>query len=125
MVSTRFRKSTPLHFFGFFFGILGCFLLQKYGHLSAVFSASIIGLIASFFPAKKLSLHFPATLYAGAFIGMGTYLNAMNAVHLFLTASISAVLYALGMPYFHGIGGRLGFIALLSTILFLTLKTIL
>lgn len=125
MTLLHLRQSTPLHFVGFFFGILSCYFLQKYGHISSVFSASFVGLVASFLPTKKLTAHFPATLYAGAFIGMGTFLNAMNVLHLILTATIGALLYSLGMPYFNGVGGRLGFVALLSTVLFIILKSVL
>lgn len=124
MILSSFRRSAPTHFIGFFLGMLGCFFLQKFALLSAVFSASLIGLLASFIPTKKTSTHLPSTLYAGAFIGMGTFLNVLNLSHLFITSTIAATIYSLGMPFFNGVGGRLGFIALLSTLIFLALKAL-
>lgn len=124
MTLLSFRRSAPIHFIGFFFGILGCFFLQKFALLSAVFSASLIGLLASVIPMQRFSNHLPSTLYAGAFIGMGTFLNVLNLSHLLVTSTIAAILYSLGMPFFNGVGGRLGFIALLSTLIFLSLKAL-
>lgn len=120
---------------------LGCLLtiyLQYFGY-SAVLASSVTGLIASIlFLNKKTPLAAPA--FCGSFAGMTALNNIANPhnvnnffISILLLALIVTFVYKLTLIInqskkyskyvFNGYGGRLGTIAFISVIIFLTFKS--
>ena len=94
-----------------------CFLLQYQFKLSPVISAASIGLIGTIIPNKflKLGQHQEILVLAGAFIGMATFFDHGSLMFLILASALASITYALLENKFHGLGGKIGFIAFLSS----------
>lgn len=94
-----------------------CFLLQYQFKLSPVISATSIGLIGTFVPNNflKLGQHQEILILAGSFIGMATFFDHWSFMFLILASAMASMTYALLENKFHGLGGKIGFIAFISS----------
>lgn len=108
-----------LKFGTFLLGCYFCFYLQSQHHLSAVVAAALTGLIGSFIPDTKRieSTHVHATIYMGAFVAMGAKTVSAGPWQILLVSFIGSSIYFIARPYFKGLGGRLGLIAFISSLL--------
>ena len=94
-----------------FIGALSCFVLQSFFSLSSVLSSAIIGLLGSFISTKEERVSL--LIYIGSFIGMGADLNIY---HLLFSSIISSFLFIIFKNYFNGLGGKLGSLAFLGSL---------
>ncbi|RBP28463.1 hypothetical protein DFR65_10780 [Oceanihabitans sediminis] len=96
-------------------GAIICHLLYVSTDLGAVLSASLVGVLASFFPnlykesayLKKL----PSPIYCGVFVGMSSVVIAPSIYFVMLAGMLSGLLFMLSKNIFLGIGGKLGTVA--------------
>ena len=102
-----------------FFVIIGAVLtyyLIQFLHLSPVISSSIIGLGASFLALLKRKWMYvtqlPPLIYCGSFVGMTSPAIASGFTFIICSASIAGIFFVLSRNMFHGIGGKLGAVAL-------------
>lgn len=104
-----------------------CYLLQAKWHLNSVLSAAIVGTCGTFItpPKRYPKILFESLILSGAFIAMGTFFITHSILFLFFASITSATLFILLESYFHGLGGRLGFIAFISSLLSLLMSFIL
>ena len=111
--------------FGFFLaGCLGCFYLQAQWQWTPVISAAFVGLIGTFIPEPKriAQTHVHATIYSGAFVAMGSKGVDAGPWQIFAVSLVGSSLYFFLRPYFNGLGGRLGLIAFISSLLSVALR---
>ncbi|KYG67429.1 hypothetical protein AZI86_01855 [Bdellovibrio bacteriovorus] len=87
--------------------------------MSAVLAAAITGFLGSFLPDTKRidGTHIHATIYIGAFVAMGSQVVSAGPLQIFLVSFIGTTIYFLITPYLKGLGGRLGLIAFISSLL--------
>lgn len=111
--------------FGFFLaGCLSCFYLQAQWQITPVVSAAFVGLVGTFIPESKriAQTHIHATLYSGAFVAMGSRGVDAGFWQIMVVSVVGSSLYFFLRPYFNGMGGRLGLIAFISSLLSVALK---
>ena len=113
-----------LKFGTFLSGCLFCFYLQSRFGLSPVISAAFTGLLGTFIPDTKRieSTHVHATIYMGAFVAMGSKIVTAGAWQIVLVSFLGSTIYFFISPYFKGLGGRLGLIAFISSLLGVALR---
>ncbi|MFM6927889.1 MAG: hypothetical protein ACKOX6_05455 [Bdellovibrio sp.] len=87
-------------------------------------SAALVGLVGTFIPESKriAQTHIHATIYSGAFVAMGSRGVDAGAWQIVVVSFVGSSLYFFLRPYFNGMGGRLGLIAFISSLLSVTLK---
>lgn len=104
-----------------------CFFLQYKLHFTPVIAAACTGLLGTLVPKPKnfLQPHFEALVLAGAFISMGSFFALHSFLFLILASFLAAIFYVLLEFRFHGLGGRIGFIAFISSTLSLILSFLL
>ncbi len=117
----------PLKIIAFYFGCLGCYLIQSYLFWTPVSAAASMGLVGSFlhFPKmyEKKGLH--SAIYAGAFAGMASRQILEGPLHVLIASVIGGITYVLLKPYFNGFAGKLGLIAFMSTLTLFIAKSLL
>ena len=105
-------------FFAFYFGCFLCVYLQKEFSLSPVLSSALVGFVGTFYHfskvVEKTGIH--AVIYSGSFAGMCSSQNLPTYLHVFNISIIGTVFYFLLKPHLIGFGGKLGVIALLSSL---------
>lgn len=108
----------------FFCACYFCFFLQSHFGLNAVIAASLTGLLGSFIPDTKRidGTHIHATVYIGAFVAMGSKVVDAGPWQILFVSVIGTTIYFLLLPYVKGFGGRLGFIAFVSSLLGVALR---
>lgn len=113
-------------FFCFLSGCWLCFYIQSELHVSAVIAAASIGLLSTFTPNNRRieAVHIQSTIYSGAFVAMGSRLDQTSVWQLLLVSLIGSTLYLVLDRYVKGLGGKLGLIAFVSTILSLLLRAL-
>jgi len=80
--------------------------------LSAVVASALVGLIGGvFFPT------YSAAIFCGSFVGMSSQAILADIAALFLSSLIAGVLYAMSEQWFDGIGGKLGTIAFIGSVM--------
>ena len=102
-------------------GCIACYYLQVKFSLSSVLSSALVGLVGSFIPKSKYydSAKAIAAIYCGSFASM-TALGHFNSFQLVLVLSlIVGVCFTVCTPYFRGVGGKLGTIAFISSVVFI------
>ena len=119
LVFLYFRK-----FAAFYLGCLFCYLLQVDGHLSPVTSSALVGLIATFIPLParldKKSIY--AAVYAGTFAGMCSQEILAGHPHILIISMIGAAIFVAAKSRFNGIGGKLGAMAFISSLIFMLIR---
>lgn len=107
-----------LKFFAFYVGCFFCVLLQKEFLLSPILASVIVGFIGTFINFSRVvesaSLH--AVIYSGSFAGMCSLDKLPTHLHVFTISIIGTLFYFLLRPHLAGFGGKLGVIALLSSL---------
>ncbi|WP_413578042.1 hypothetical protein ACLVWU_05865 [Bdellovibrio sp. HCB290] len=113
-----------LKFFTFLLGCMSCFFFQAKMGMSTVEAAALTGLLGTFIPATKRieSNHVHANIYMGAFVAMGSKVTEHGFWEILLVSAIGSLIYFVMSRYFKGMGGRLGLIAFVSSLLGLALK---
>ncbi|WP_413586929.1 hypothetical protein [Bdellovibrio sp. HCB274] len=101
-----------------------CFFFQAQLEFSVVASAALTGLLGTFIPDTKRieSTHVHANIYMGAFVAMGSKITQQGFWQILLVSAIGSLIYLVMSQYFKGMGGRLGLIAFISSLLGLALK---
>lgn len=118
-LAVYFRK-----FAAFYLGCLGCYLLQVQAHLSAVTASASVGLFATFLPlpARLDKKRIQAAVYAGTFAGMCSQEILSGHPHILIVSFIGALIFVLAKSHFNGIGGKLGAIAFISSVLLMLIR---
>lgn len=114
-----FRK-----FAAFYLGCLFCYLLQAEAHLSAVTSSALVGLIATFIPmpARLNRKSIQAAVYTGTFAGMCSQEILSGHPHILIISLIGGMVFVAAKPHFNGIGGKMGAMAFVSSLLFMLIR---
>ena len=111
-------------FIAFFGGCFVCCMLQKEFGFSAVVASAATGFVGTFlhFPRfyEKNGLH--SAIYAGTFAGMCSPQLLENHYQVCFISLIGSALYLLSLPYVKGIGGKLGTISFISSLIFFLSK---
>lgn len=107
-----------LKFVAFYAGCFFCIYLQKEFQLSPVLASSLVGFAGSFYQFSKIveksGIH--AVIYSGSFAGMCSLDNLPTHLHVFTISIIGTLFYFLLKSHLTGFGGKLGVIALLSSL---------
>lgn len=87
-------------------------------------SAAFVGLLGTFIPESKriAQAHVHATIYSGAFVAMGSRIVDAGPWQIVVVSVVGSSLYFFLRPHFNGIGGRLGLIAFISSLLSVALR---
>ncbi|WP_374030023.1 hypothetical protein [Bdellovibrio bacteriovorus] len=120
-------KRLELWFLKFLFFLSGCwfcFFLQSQFKVSAVIAASFTGLLGTFIPDSKRieGTHIHATIYIGAFVAMGSKVVDAGLKEILFVSIIGSLIYSFVSPYLRGLGGRLGFIAFVASLMGVALR---
>ena len=114
-------------FLAFYLGCFCCHFLQVAGGLSAVTAAAALGFAVTFIPLPSTfnpkGVH--AAFYAGTFAGMCSSEIIVSHPHILIVSLIGAGIYVAMKPYFTGLGGKLGAVAFISSLLLILAKAIL
>ncbi len=123
-LSARYLELWTLKFFCFFGGCWLCFFLQSHLRFSSVLAAASIGFFGTLIPKNPRldPLHIQATIYTGTFVAMGSAIDQTSLWHLLLVSTIGTTVYFLMDRRLKGLGGKLGAIAFISTLLSLLLR---
>jgi len=89
------------------------FLLQKYGG-SAVVASCLVGLIGAALGYMLNMQHLTFVIFTGSFVGM-TSLTAGSIPLMLVGGALSGFIYLHTQQVYFDYGGRLGFIAFIST----------
>ncbi|WP_413294622.1 hypothetical protein ACLSU7_05860 [Bdellovibrio sp. HCB185ZH] len=113
-----------LKFFTFLLGCMSCFYFQAQLGMTPVMGAALTGLLGTFIPETKRieKTHVHANIYMGAFVAMGSKITDQGFWQIFFVSAIGSLIYFVMSRYFKGMGGRLGLIAFISSLLGLALK---
>ncbi|WP_413580909.1 hypothetical protein [Bdellovibrio sp. HCB288] len=113
-----------LKFLTFLLGCMTCFYFQAKWGMSTVESAALTGLLGTFIPESHRidRNHVHANIYMGAFVAMGSKITEQGFWEILLVSAIGSLIYFVMSQYFKGMGGRLGTIAFISSLLGLALK---
>lgn len=108
-----------LKFIAFFIGCFLCTYLQKEFGFSPVLASAVVGFVGTFYhfssAVENSGIH--SVIYAGSFAGMCSLDNLPTHWHVFFISVIGTFLYLLLKPHMTGFGGKLGVIALLSSLI--------
>ncbi|KYG67850.1 hypothetical protein AZI87_00790 [Bdellovibrio bacteriovorus] len=113
-----------LKFLTFFGGCFFCFYLQSHFKWTPVVAASLTGLLGTFIPDTKRieGAHIHALVYTGAFVAMGSRVVDAGLWQILLVSVVGSTIYFCLGARFKGLGGRLGFIAFVSSLLGIALR---
>ncbi len=119
VASLKYFELWILKFSTFLMGCSICFYLQSEFKLTAVVAAALTGFLGTFIPDTKRieSTHVHATIYMGAFVAMGSKVVSAGPWQILLVSLLGSTIYFFISPYFKGLGGRLGLIAFISSLL--------
>ena len=100
-------------------GCFMCWLLQHQFGFSAVLASASVGFVGSLYPfdrkVNRTGIH--AAIYSGSFAGMCSLQNLPTIEHILCLSMIGTGVYLIMKPRFVGFGGKLGVIALISSLL--------
>lgn len=129
-MNSRIQK--PLRYFElwlfkfatFLLGCMTCFYFQAKLGMDVVMAAALTGLLGTFIPENKRidNNHIHANIYMGAFVAMGSKVTEQGFWQILFVSAIGSLIYFVMSRYFKGMGGRLGLIAFVSSLLGLALK---
>ncbi|WII72356.1 hypothetical protein QJS83_00560 [Bdellovibrio sp. 22V] len=87
-------------------------------------AASFTGLLGTFIPDSKRieGTHIHATIYIGAFVAMGSKVVDAGLKEILFVSIIGSLIYSFVSPYLRGLGGRLGFIAFVASLMGVALR---
>ncbi len=113
-------------FAAIYLGCFSCCLLRLHAHVPAVAASAAVGLAGTFlpFPERFDRKSIQAAIYAGSFVGMSAPELLSAHAYILLASAVGAIVYVLARPHFNGFGGRLGAIALVSSLALLLIRTV-
>ena len=114
-----------MKFLAFFTGCAGTFALRWYGGASAVTASAAVGLAGTFIPSlgRVDRKHLHLVLYAGTFAGMGSFELLGGPGGLLAISLVGTGIYLLVSPHFHGLGGKLGVVAFVASLLLILARS--
>ena len=116
---SSFRPIPYLKSFGLFYvGCVGCFLLQRQIHVSAVVGSAVVGLLGTFLPESEAQ----ALIYSGSFAGMCSEEILGSHLQVLFLSLVGSAIFIVAKPHFKGMGGKMGAIAFVSSLFLLALK---
>jgi hypothetical protein len=100
-------------------GVTLTFYLQHYFHTSAVFASAMLSFLFGLVITTFFSNYIPYTFvfFAASFIGMSSKQRLPNFVFVILSGLILGLMYDIFLEYFHGLGGKLGLMAMMSVVI--------
>lgn len=109
-----------LKYLAFFAGCYACFFMQVIFHQTAVFSAAAVGFAGTFLHFPKIyerqGLH--SALFAGSLAGMCSREILTGPWDVVWVSGFGAIIFVLARPHGNGVGGKLGTIAFVSSLMF-------
>ncbi len=108
-------------------GCITCLYLVAYQGLPNYLASALVGLVGSFLPRASFydSKEATACVYAGSFAGMCSVSFFSNTTSVLALCFLVGVSFRFINPYFKGVGGKLGTIGFVSSLLYLGLRSIL
>lgn len=100
-------------------GAMTTYCVQHYLHQSAVFASAITSLVFAviIFVVWPEETSYPIVFFAASFLGMSSRKRLPNLFVVIWSSLILGVLFDLLINVFHGLGGKLGLMALMSMIM--------
>ncbi|MBN2540606.1 MAG: hypothetical protein JXB08_03670 [Bacilli bacterium] len=100
-------------------GVALTFYFQHYFHVSAVFASAIFSFIFALLISQLAPYYssYTVVFYAASFIGMSSQKHLPNVFFVVLAGLILGFFYFLFFEFFHGLGGKLGLMAMMSVII--------
>ncbi len=117
-------RSFTLILIAFYLGCGGCYLLQAWLGCNAVLASSLSGLICTFVPLPRQfnRKEVYSAFYTGTFAGMSSNVLISGHSQVCIVSVIGAVVYLLAKPYLVGFGGKMGAIALGSSLFLILMR---
>ncbi len=105
-------------------GCTSCFVLQRLG-MPPVTSIALTGFTGSFlyFPNNTERIFLHGAIYAGAFAGASSPEIVGSFNELIFLSGIGSIVFHFSRPYLIGVGGKLGLISFVSSLIFFLAKT--
>jgi hypothetical protein len=97
-------------FCAFYLACFACLALQAQLSLSPVIASAVVGLMGSFIPPLS------AIIYIGSFAGMCAPVHLGNPYHILAISFFGTGIYLVTKNRFVGLGGKMGAIALASSL---------
>ena len=108
----------------FYFGCVGCYVLQRDIGFSAVLASALLGFLCTFIPLpqnfERKGIH--AAFFTGTFAGMSSPQILNDHPRVLLASLVGTMIYFAMKPRLVGIGGKMGAVAFLSSLLVIFLK---
>lgn len=122
--SLKYFELWALKFLTFLLACAFCFFLQAKLNLTAVVAAALTGFLGTFIPESKRidGTHVHALIYMAAFAAMGARVVTAEPMQILFISLIGSTLYFFISPYFKGLGGRLGMLAFIASLLDLAMR---
>jgi len=100
-------------------GVLSTFYLQHRFHTSAVFASAILSFIVALLVWQLQPEYTPYTVvfFAASFIGMSSKDKLPHFIFVLFAGVILGFFYFLFLEFFHGLGGKLGLMAMMSVVI--------
>lgn len=109
------------NFLALYLGCIACFWLRTGLNWSPILAAAFLGVAVTFIPLpsrldqKRIQIVF----CTGTFVGMSSAQILAGPRQILEVSLLGAALCVLAEPYLKGIGGRMGFIAFLASLMWL------
>ncbi len=100
-------------------GAIGAYIMNCFLSISAIMSASLVGLIA-----VAVTKKFAVEVYCGAFVGMVSPQVLHDFTHTIFAGLIAGLVFYLARDIFNGYGGKLGTIACSSWIIMTAISSV-
>ena len=113
-----------INFLALYLGCVGCLWLRTEWNWSPILAAAFLGVAVTFIPlpARFDEKRIQIVFCTGTFVGMGSAQIISGPREVVEVCLVGAALCVLAEPYLKGIGGRMGFIAFLASVLWLLLR---
>lgn len=127
MIMPSNYQNILLVFYTVLSGLMTYYLIN-YRQQNAIFASSIVAfinsllLIAAFNDFGNL---LALAVFCGTFVGMTTKKRLNGLISIAVTSLVAGLLFIYTLPYFNGLGGKLGGIALISVLIVFSLEQLL
>jgi hypothetical protein len=111
-------------FLAFYLGCAGCFFLRQGFSATPILAASLLGVLITFVPVPRHldKKTFQIVFCTGTFAAMSSEKIMWTPWHLAAISLLGAGVYIIAKPYFIGIGGKMGMLAFLTTVVWLMMR---
>ena len=108
-------------------GVVLTFYIQHHLKLTAVLASALTTLVVCTPLIYFLSdyAHYAVVFFSASFLGMSSKERLPNFVFVVLSGVILGLIYDIFLAYFHGLGGKLGLMALISVVITTGLSSLL